>query len=98
VLCVSLIEVVGDADIPAVVLTFEYIHEGADDDGFKHLHILCYISLMETTAAPTMTAAERHYEAVKRANKAYYNRKHPNPRPRGRPKKVVADPPASIVV
>ena len=54
---------------------------------------------MDTTAPPpTLTAAERHYEAVKRANKAYYNRKHPNPRPRGRPKKVVADPPASIVV
>lgn len=52
---------------------------------------------METTA-PTLSAAERHYEAVKRANKAYYNRKHPNPRPRGRPKKVVAESPASIVV
>jgi len=96
-LCVSLIEVVGDADIPAIVFAFEYIHEGADNDGFKHLHILCYRSLMEATA-PTMTAAERHYAAVKRANKAYYNRKHPNPRPRGRPKKVVADPPASVVV
>jgi hypothetical protein len=96
-LCVSLIEVVGDADIPAIVLTFEYIHEGTDNYWFKHLHILCYISLMETTA-PTLTAAERHYEAVKRANKAYYNRKHPNPRPRGRPRKVVADPPASVVV
>lgn len=52
---------------------------------------------METTAPP-MTAAERHYEAVKRANKAYYQRNHPNPRPRGRPKKVVADPPSSVVV
>lgn len=52
---------------------------------------------METTAPP-MTPAEKHYEAVKRANKAYYKRNHPNPRPRGRPKKVVADPPASIVV
>jgi hypothetical protein len=97
-LCVSLIEVVSDADIPAVVFAFEYIHEGAYNDGFKHLHILCYISLMETTAAPTLTAAERHYEAVKRANRAYYQRNHPNPRPRGRPKKVVADPPASVGV
>jgi hypothetical protein len=95
---VSLIEVVGDADIPAVVFAFQNIDKGAYNYGFKHLHILCYISLMETTAAPTLTAAERHYEAVKRANKAYYNRKHPNPRPRGRPRKVVADPPASIVV
>ena len=52
---------------------------------------------METTALP-MTAAERHYEAVKRANKAYYQRKNPNPRPRGRPKKVVAETPSSVVV
>ena len=52
---------------------------------------------METTAPP-MTPAEKHYEAQRRASKAYYNRKHPNPRPRGRPKKVVATPPASIVV
>ncbi len=51
---------------------------------------------METTAP--MTPAEKHYEAVKRANKAYYQRNHPNPRPRGRPKKVVAEAPASIVV
>lgn len=52
---------------------------------------------METTA-PTMSAAERHYEAQRRASKAYYQRKHPNPRPRGRPKKVVAEPPASVGV
>ena len=51
---------------------------------------------MESTAP--MTSAEKHYEAVKRANKAYYKRKNPNPRPRGRPKKVVAEPPASILV
>ena len=51
---------------------------------------------METTAQ--MTPAEKHYEAQRRASKAYYQRKHPNPRPRGRPKKVVADPPASIGV
>jgi hypothetical protein len=96
-LCVSLIEVVSDAYIPAVVFAFQYIHEGTNDDGFKHLDLLCYISLMETTA-PTLSAAERHYEAVKRANKAYYQRNHPNPRPRGRPKKVVAEPPASVGV
>jgi hypothetical protein len=40
VLRVSLIEVVGDADIPAVVLQVQYIDEGTDDDGFKHLDIL----------------------------------------------------------
>lgn len=52
--------------------------------------------------APTLTPAEKHYEAVKRASRAYYRRKHPNPRPVGRPKKVSpppppADPPASVV-
>lgn len=35
-----------------------------------------------------LTPAEKHYEAQRRASKAYYDRKHPNPRPRGRPKKV----------
>jgi len=40
VLRISLIEVVGDADIPAVVLQVQYIDEGADDDGYKHLHLL----------------------------------------------------------
>jgi hypothetical protein len=96
-LCVTLIEVIRDANIPAVVFAFEYVDKGTDDNGFKHLDILCYITIMETTA-PTLSAAERHYEAVKRANKAYYNRKHPNPRPRGRPKKVVAESPASVGV
>lgn len=38
---------------------------------------------------PALTAAERYYEAAKRASKAYYRRKHPNPRPVGRPRKVV---------
>lgn len=45
---------------------------------------------MEVPSPPVreMTPAEKHYEAVKRANKAYYQRKHPNPKPRGRPKKT----------
>jgi hypothetical protein len=42
---------------------------------------------------PILTAAERHYEAVKRASRAYYRRQHPNPKPRGRPRKVVPEPP-----
>ena len=36
------------------------------------------------------TPAQKHYEAMKKAQKAYYQRKNPNPKPRGRPKKVVA--------
>jgi len=36
-----------------------------------------------------MTAAEKHYEAMKRAQREYYKRKNPNPNPRGRPKKKV---------
>jgi len=40
VLRVSLIEVVSDADIPAVVLQVQNIDERTDDDGFKHLDIL----------------------------------------------------------
>ena len=43
---------------------------------------------METQDPKPMTAAEKHYQAVLRANKAYYRRKNPNPKPRGRPKKV----------
>ena len=39
---------------------------------------------------PALTTAERYYEAAKRASKAYYRRKHPNPRPVGRPRKVAA--------
>ena len=45
-----------------------------------------------------LTPAERHYQAQKRASAAYYRRNHPNPKPRGRPRKVVpevvADPPS----
>jgi hypothetical protein len=37
---ISLIEVVSDANIPAVVFAFEYIDERADEYGFKHLDIL----------------------------------------------------------
>ena len=41
----------------------------------------------------TAQAAMRHYEALKKAQAAYYDRKHPieTRRPRGRPKKVVAE-------
>ena len=40
----------------------------------------------------TLTPAERHYESVKRASRAYWRRTHPNPRPVGRPRKVVPVP------
>jgi hypothetical protein len=33
------------------------------------------------------TAAEKHYEAMLKAQRDYYRRKNPNPKPRGRPKK-----------
>lgn len=38
-------------------------------------------------------AAMKHYEALKRAQAAYYERKHPveTRRPRGRPRKVAAE-------
>ena len=49
---------------------------------------------MEQTADPKqLTPAERHYESVKRASRAYYRRKHPNPKPVGRPRKTVPEPP-----
>lgn len=35
-----------------------------------------------------MTPAERLYENVRKAQAAYWRRKNPNPKPRGRPKKV----------
>jgi len=45
----------------------------------------------------TLTPAERHYENVKKAQRDYWRRKHPNPRPVGRPKKVVAPPPDPVL-
>ena len=52
--------------------------------------------------AETLAAAARHYDAMKRAQKKYYQKvresrlakyreAHPNPRPVGRPKKVGAE-------
>ena len=40
----------------------------------------------------TLTPAERCYERQKKAQRDYYRRKHPNPRPVGRPKKVATTP------
>lgn len=37
-----------------------------------------------------LTAAQRCYERQKKAQRDYYRRKHPNPKPVGRPRKVVA--------
>jgi len=51
-LCVTLIEVVGDADIPAVVFAFEYVDEGADYDGFKHFNKKSVYKNNGFTAAP----------------------------------------------
>ncbi len=34
------------------------------------------------------TPAQKHYESMKKAQAAYYKRLHPNPKPRGRPRKV----------
>lgn len=39
-------------------------------------------------------AQRRYYEKNREAIRAKYREAHPNPRPRGRPKKVVADPPS----
>lgn len=44
---------------------------------------------MET---PEKTTAEKHYANVRKAQKEYYRRKNPNPKPRGRPPKVVPAP------
>lgn len=35
-----------------------------------------------------LTAAERYYQNLKRAQANYWKRKHPNPKPVGRPKKL----------
>ena len=52
---------------------------------------------METPEPKPMTAAEKHYEALKRAQKAYYRRKNPNPKPRGRPKKNKDEEPSPVL-
>ncbi len=43
------------------------------------------------TSMPILSAAERNYLSVRKAQKAYYRRKNPDPKPRGRPRKVVAE-------
>jgi hypothetical protein len=45
-------------------------------------------------SAPALTPAEKHYLSMKKAQKKYYEKKAGPPesrRPRGRPKKVVAE-------
>jgi hypothetical protein len=37
------------------------------------------------------TPAEKHYEAMLKAQRDYYRRKNPNPKPRGRPKKIIEE-------
>lgn len=39
-----------------------------------------------------LSPAERHYEAMKKAQRDYWRRKHPNPKPVGRPRKVAPAP------
>ena len=58
----------------------------------RGLDILLCIKVMEQTTEPKqLTPAERHYEALKKAQRDYWRRKHPNPKPRGRPRKVVPE-------
>jgi hypothetical protein len=52
-------------------------------------YFLIKVVMDQPPQPPALTPAERYYEAAKRASKAYYRRKHPNPRPVGRPRKVV---------
>lgn len=47
---------------------------------------------------PTLTPAERHYLALKKAQAAYHRRKNPNPKPRGRPRKVPKTDPSVVEV
>lgn len=42
---------------------------------------------------PPLSVAERCYERQKKAQRDYYRRKHPNPKPVGRPRKVVVSEP-----
>lgn len=43
---------------------------------------------------PPPSVAERCYERQKKAQRDYYRRKHPNPKPIGRPRKAaVSEPP-----
>ena len=52
---------------------------------------------MESAEPKPMTPAEKHYEALKRAQRAYYRRKNPNPKPRGRPRKIKEEPPSPVL-
>ena len=45
---------------------------------------------------PPLSVAERCYERQKKAQRDYYRRKHPNPRPIGRPRKVVVSEPPKV--
>jgi hypothetical protein len=45
-----------------------------------------------------LTPAEKLYENVRKAQAAYWRRKNPNPKPRGRPKKIPEESEKSEVV
>ena len=52
---------------------------------------------MDTDPKPPQTPAERHYEAMKKAQRDYWRRKHPNPRPVGRPRKLAVPPQLAVI-
>jgi hypothetical protein len=92
-----LVEVVGYADIPAVVLAFEYIDKGTEYDGFKHITLTYYqyIKVMDLPPVRELTPAERHYEKHKERVRALYRKKHPEIKRKRNP---VPPPNASIQV
>jgi hypothetical protein len=38
-----------------------------------------------------LTPAEKHYASLRKAQQDYWRRKNPDPKPRGRPKKVIQE-------
>ena len=78
------------------VLFVDRIDDAVLESSRKHLNIshIQYIRRMQTTTTTVnIDAAIRHYEALKRAQQRYYDKKAgavENRRPRGRPRKVVA--------
>jgi hypothetical protein len=46
---------------------------------------------MDASPSPSLSVAERYYLSMRKAQKEYYKRKNPNPKPRGRPRKVTEE-------
>jgi len=94
----ALIQIHRDANVITIVLALQHVHDGKDYNGFEVHFYLHTRRIIEEMDAPPPTPefiaqAVKYYTAVLESKKKAWKMKHPEPRPRGRPKKVVAETP-----